>query len=41
MLVDDVVVIRLLVKSKHDCLAYEVERVRRAAEAALRSFKLV
>jgi hypothetical protein len=41
MLVVNVVVIRLLVKSKHNCLAYKVKRVRRVAEAVIRSFKLI
>jgi hypothetical protein len=41
MLINNVVVIRLLIKSKYNCLAYKVKRVRRAAEAAIRSFKLV
>jgi hypothetical protein len=39
--VNNVVVIRLLIKSKYNYLAYKVKRVRCAAEAAIRSFKVV
>jgi hypothetical protein len=41
MFVNDIVVIRLLIKSKHNRLAYKVKRVRCAVEAATRSFKVV